>query len=149
MNVEIKSDAINEIADLLDSGMKCFYHIPTGEVESHPDDSQDYVDLDEEIWQEVIDKVKSDYKNYIKFEKMDSRESFQIMENFVETIADKNIQQRFEDAIRFRKPFQNFKQMLENFPDLREEWFKFKDDYYRNYVVEQLDIYNQLQSDEE
>ncbi len=149
MNVEIKSDAIIEIADLLDSGMKCFYHIPTGEVESHPDDSQDYVDLDEEIWQEVIDKVESDYKNYIKFEKMDSRESFQIMENYVETIDDKNIQQRLEDAIRFRKPFQNFNQMLENFPDLREKWFKYKDDYYRKYVVEQLDIYNQLQSDEE
>ena len=93
--------------------------------------------------------VKSDYKNYIKFEKMDSNESFQMMENFVETIADKNIQQRFEDAIRFRKPFQNFNQMLENFPDLREKWFKYKDDYYRKYVVEQLDIYNQLQSDEE
>jgi hypothetical protein len=71
------------------------------------------------------------------------------MEDFVETIADKNIQQRFEDAIRFRKPFQNFKQMLQNYPDLREEWFKFKGDLYKKYVVEQLDIYNQLQSGEE
>jgi hypothetical protein len=73
MNIEINQEAIKEIAELLDSGMKCFYHIPTGQVESYPDDSHPYVDLDDETWQEVIDKVESDYENYIKFEIVGNR----------------------------------------------------------------------------
>ena len=62
------------------------------------------------------------------------------MQDFIETIAVKNIRNRFEDAIRFRNPFQNFTQMLQNYPDLRLEWFQFIEEYYKKWVAKQLDF---------
>jgi hypothetical protein len=38
MSVSIPLETIKEIAQELDMGMKCFYHIPTGELESYPDE---------------------------------------------------------------------------------------------------------------
>ena len=49
---------IEEIAELLDSGMTCFYHHPTGIIEYHPDLTDPY--FDPESWAGVIDKIKSD-----------------------------------------------------------------------------------------
>src|SRR5580658_7338763 len=108
----ISSEIIKEIAEWLDSGMLCFYHTPTGEIEYYPDILRGHPGFDEEMWQEVIDKVEENYHEYIRFEGMDSHESFKIMENFVSDITEASIRQRFEDAISFTKPFQNFKQLL-------------------------------------
>ena len=76
MNIGIKQEEIKEIAALLDSGMRCFYHIPTGQLEYYPDDSYSYVDLDDEVWPNVIQKVESDSENYIQFEKLEGSGSF-------------------------------------------------------------------------
>jgi hypothetical protein len=37
MAIEIKPETIKEIAGWLDSGMLCFYHKTTGELESYPE----------------------------------------------------------------------------------------------------------------
>jgi hypothetical protein len=64
------------------------------------------------------------------------------METFVGNIADENTKRRFEDAIAFKKPFQNFKQLLYEYPALREEWFRFNEAQQALWVQEQLDVYN-------
>ncbi len=79
----------------------------------------------------------------MRFEGMESNESFSMMEEFILLIDDKNIRRRFEDAIGYRKPFQNFKQLLFDYPDLRDQWFAYKNQYYIDFVIEQLDAYNQ------
>ena len=76
MNIGIKQEEIKEIAALLDSGMRCFYHIPTGQLEYYPDDSYSYVDLDDEVWPNVIQKVESDSEKFIQFEKLEGSGSF-------------------------------------------------------------------------
>src|SRR5260221_9567677 len=112
MPVSIPTEIIKEIAENLDSGMLCFYHLPTGELECYPDELKGHAGFDEELWQETMDKVENNYHEYIRFEGMESNESFRIMEVFVAAIAETGIRQRFEDAISFGKPFQNFKQLL-------------------------------------
>lgn len=129
-------------------GMKCFYHIPTGELEYYPDELKGYAGFDEEVWEEAINKVEENYHEYISFEAMESHESFSMMEEFVSLIDDKNIRRRFEDAIGYRKPFQNFKQLLFDYPDLREQWFAYKEQCYIEFVKEQAEIYNQSQQNE-
>ena len=84
MSVSIPLETIKEIAQELDMGMKCFYHIPTGELESYPDELKGHAGFDEELWQASIDKVGENYGEYIPFEGMESHESFRIMEKFVE-----------------------------------------------------------------
>lgn len=143
MSVSIPLETIKEIAQELDMGMKCFYHIPTGELESYPDELKGHAGFDEEVWQESIDKVEKNYGEYIPFEGMESHESFRIMEKFVEEITDERARQRFHDAIAYKHPFQNFKQLLLHYPELREQWFLYKDQCYIEFVKDQVDVYNQ------
>ena len=78
---------------------------------------------------------------------MDSHESFKVMESFVYDITDKNMRQRFIDAISFQKPFQNFNQLIHNIPKLKEEWFAYKNEQYIELVKEQLESFNSLEND--
>ena len=79
-------EIIIEIAGLLDCGMICYFHRPTGTIESHPDPNDPYFDPDP--WQDIIDKVENDWDNYEQFEKMYSNQGFQIMENFAYSLTD-------------------------------------------------------------
>ena len=142
MSVSIPFETIKEIAQELDMGMKCFYHIPTGELVSYPDELRGLAGFEEEFWQESIDKVNENYSEYILFEGMQSHESFRIMERFIAEIPDEKSRQRFEDAIAYRKPFQNFKQLLLDYPELREQWFSYKNECYIEFVKNQADTYN-------
>ena len=144
MSVSIPLETIKEIAEQLDMGMKCFYHIPTGELEYFPDELKGHAGFDEELWQETIDKVEENYHEYIPFDGMESHESFRIMETFIAEIDDEKTRQRFEDAIGYRKPFQNFKQLLSDYPGLREQWFSYKEECYIQFVKSQIDMYGQL-----
>jgi hypothetical protein len=144
MSVPISKDTLKEIAEYLDSGMKCFYHISTGELEYYPDDLRGHVGMDMEIWQETIDKVANNYTEYILFEGLENHESFRMMEAFVDRIAEANIRQQFEDAIRFKKPFQNFKFLLHDYPLLQQQWFDHKNQQYMKWVCDQLDSYNSI-----
>jgi hypothetical protein len=142
MQVSIASETITQIADHLDMGMKCFYHIPTGEFEYYPDDLKCYGGFDEENWQEAISKVKKNYREYMVFEGMEVHESFGLMKDFVAMIAEEATRRQFEDAIANRKPFQNFKQLLLDYPDLLEQWFVYKNKLYIEFVESQVDAYN-------
>ena len=142
MSVKISPEIIAEIADQLDMGMKCFYHIATGELESYPDELNSSFSLDNELWQETIDKVEANPHDYLSFDAMESDESFRIMETFVSNISDDTIRHRFEDAIMFKKPFQNFKQLIYDYPDLRQQWFDYKKRQDIEWVLTQLEIYN-------
>jgi hypothetical protein len=149
MTVNIPAETLKEIAEQLDMGMKCFYHIPTGELEYFPDELKGHAGFDEEVWEESISKVEENFHEYIRFEGMESHESFGIMEDFVSEITDERIRQRFEDAIGYRKPFQNFKHLLLSYPDLREQWFAYKNHRFIEFVKEQAEAYNHSHKDEE
>lgn len=149
MTVNISPEKIKEIAEQLDMGMKCFYHIPTGELEYFPDELKGHAGFDEELWEDSINKVEESYLEYIRFEGMESHESFRIMEDFVSMIADEKARQRFEDAIGYRKPFQNFKQLLLNYPELREQWFAYKNHQLIEFVKDKAEAYNRSRQNEE
>jgi hypothetical protein len=149
MPLLISTDTIKEIADQLESGIKCFYHLPTGNLEYYPDELGGHAGFDEEPWQDSMDKVENNYHEYLRFEAMDTHESFRMMETFINDIPEENIRQRFEDAIGYKKPFQNFKQLLLNYPELRLQWFAFKTQKYIEWVQEQIDAYRSSSTTDE
>jgi predicted regulator of amino acid metabolism with ACT domain len=106
MPVNITPEKIKEIARELDCGMKCFYHIASGEIESYPDELKGYAGFDEKLWQDTIDKIENNYRQYISFEELESHESFRMMETFIANIDDDKTRRYFEEAIGRRKPFQ-------------------------------------------
>jgi len=141
MRINLSPEVIKEIAEQLDTGMKCFYHIPTGEIEYYPDELK-YAGFDEELWEEAMGKVEENYHEYVPFTGMESHESFEIMKDFINEIPDTGIQAKFENAIQRTKPFQQFKDLLLDYPDLRQQWFAYKDRRNIEYVEEQVEAYN-------
>ncbi|MCF8277801.1 MAG: hypothetical protein K9J17_13790 [Flavobacteriales bacterium] len=137
--MKLTEEQIAEISDLLDCGMRCYYHRPTGTIESHPDPDDPY--FDPEPWQDVIDKIENDVENYQSFVKMDSNQGFQVLENFAHSLTDSNFKQRILGKLSEKKPFQNFKILIDA-SAYRQDWFTFKTKAYKNFVEQQIEIGN-------
>jgi hypothetical protein len=134
--MNLTEEHIEEISELLDCGMICYFHRPTGAIESHPDPDELY--FDSELWQEVFDKIDSDWDNYERFEKMNSNEGFHVMENFAYSLTDNNFRDIILTRLSKRKPFQNFKILVES-SKYRQDWFNFKKKAYIDFVKQQID----------
>jgi hypothetical protein len=62
----------------------------------------------------------------VEIEKMDSHESFRLMEKFIDTVDNVPVHDRLEEALRRPKPFANFKFDIDNSGLYRQKWFDFK-----------------------
>jgi len=135
--VKITKEQISEIAELLDCGMICFYHRPTGTIESHPDPNSPF--FDPEPWQDTIDRIENDWGNYDRFEKMDSTQGFQLMEDFAYSLTDEKFRDTIIEQLSRRRPFRNFKNLIDS-SDYRQSWFEFKKNAYIDFVKKQIEI---------
>jgi len=70
---------------------------------------------------------------------IDSSSRFRWMEDFVETIQDKQLQARLGDALRQRKPFRNFREAIRNDRGLDRQWSSFERARQREKIVEWLE----------
>ncbi|MEQ8534733.1 MAG: UPF0158 family protein, partial [Imperialibacter sp.] len=126
---------IKEIADLLDCGQICFFHKPTGSIEHYSDPEGEY--FDPEPWKEIMKAIEADLDNYIRFDKMDSRQGFRVMEDFARSLTDSNFQSRLLEILAQRKPFSKFKFAVDN-SKYRQTWFDFRDQANFEWVRQQL-----------
>lgn len=139
-------EVIKDIAGKLEDGNNCWYHIPTGEVLWAPD--RDAL-LDEEIWEDVYNEIDEKMHECIPFEILEAHESFRIMESFAENeVGEKKLRARLITALSNRKPFRHFKYVIDN-SNYRQAWFAFKDQWYIEYVKEELECYNRGNEEEE
>ncbi|MDF9795371.1 hypothetical protein OKW21_000634 [Catalinimonas alkaloidigena] len=135
--MKLTDEHIAEIAELLESGMICFFHRENGTIEFHPDQSDLY--YDPEPWQDIIDKIENDWDNYNQFVKMDSNQGFRVMEEFAYSISDSNFRSSLLNRLSGRKPFQNFKILIDA-SAYRQDWFDFKKRAYIKWVEQQIEI---------
>lgn len=146
--IKLTKEQINEIYQDLDCGFLCYYNTETGEIKSLPDfDSNP--DADEEMWEEDIEEINSNFDKYVEFEQMSSRDSFRVMEAFVDEVEDETIQNLLTDGLNRPKPFHNFKFVIDNSGEYRDKWFKFKEKKICEWIEEQVEDYNRLNSDDE
>lgn len=135
---------INEIAQQLDCGNECYFNQKTKELICIP--NADLMAMgDEEYYKEVfkddLEKVKSQKKDLIKFEVLESFESYKIMEDFKNLINDNYFKEKLNEALNRRKPFQNFKYLIDR-SEYREDWFEFKQKELEKIVLETIERYN-------
>jgi hypothetical protein len=142
MNISITAEKIKEIAQELDMGMRCYYHISTGELESVPDEQKGHFGDEEKFWKDSLKKIKANRMQYICFEGLESSESFRMMERFTEFVNDDFIRHRLQQALQNKKPFGHFKVLLQHYPSLLQQWYHYKDEQYILHVQQQLDAYN-------
>lgn len=128
------------IADNIDAGLVCFLNLDTVEMEDIPqslvNDPDDFEAITGESF-ETLDLKYPDWKNYISFEPLDSHESFKIMEYFADDLMDESLQEKLINALNHRKPFANFKDIVEN-SRFRQDWFDYKTRWLENHVKEML-----------
>ena len=135
--MEFSRDILNKIADSLEAGEKCFIHKQTFEMITYPEDCILELDPGNNAWREEMEKVKNN-ANFIQVEKMNSRESFIVMEDFAESIQDQKIKTSLLTALRSKKPFSRFKRIVESLSEFRELWFAFRREKNITLVKEQL-----------
>ena len=144
--INLTKSQIHEIAENLSVGLKCYYHFPTGEVKTvFPNEDGDFDEDDEESG---AIEILSDFDNYFEFEPMATRESFQMMEDFIETISDTRFANRLVYALNNRKPFRHFKEAVES-SNYRQNWFNFRDECQDASIEKQIRRHNYFLSDDE
>ncbi|NRR92404.1 hypothetical protein HSX10_12575 [Winogradskyella undariae] len=135
----IKSNIIKEIAQELDCGFDCYYNIKTDEIVAIPSFAQFSDEEDfKEAFSDSLENVEKHKTDFIKFESLESFESFKIMELFVEQLSDQNIKSELENILANKKPFQNFKHKIDH-SEFRQSWFEFKKSELEKIVENQLD----------
>ena len=134
-----QSEIIKEIAQELDCGFDCYYNSKTDEIIAIPSFSQFSDEEDfKEAFSDSLEKVEKHKTDFIKFETLESFESFKIMELFVEQLSDQNLKSELENTLVNKKPFQNFKHKIDH-SEFRQSWFEFKKSELEKIVENQLD----------
>lgn len=141
--IKLDKNKIREVYKILNTDMKCYYNLKTEELLEIPDfESNPYAG--EEMWQDVIEKLESDFDNFIEFDKTPSKEEYQIMVDFVDNIDDKFIQAHMIRVLNMPKPFKNFKFEFHNTAaDYRIKWFEFKAQKYCEWIERYINGLNE------
>ena len=133
---------INEIAEELECGSKCYVHKKTKELVFVPDTLRN-PDIDTDGWIEEIEKIEDNFFDYFEIEPPKSRDSFRIMEEFTETLDDSNsLKNMLYEALSRGKPFRNFKNIIDNSGEYRQKWFAFERQWLKEWVREKIEHMN-------
>ena len=147
--IKLTEEQISDIAQDLEAGLKCFIHKVTGDVKTLPDELNSNMEMDEELWQDVIDEIDNDAENFIVIEGMDSRESYILMEKFIDTLEDKQIAARLTNAINVPKPFHTFRYELNYSDEYLQKWYAFKSQQMIEWVKKHLLLNTGNENEEE
>jgi|GEM_PF-1511170 len=129
---------LKEICNLFEDSSiehRGYLDLKTGEIIQIFDDIMDPDEIEY-----LDDKVDEGFgKRYITIPKVQSCESYQDMEDFIEAINSDKIKERLYKAITRKGAFRLFKDVLNSYPKERDRWFKFKDEMVMGRVNEWLD----------
>jgi len=100
--------------------------------------------LDLPYWQKdslvITDQVETGFgKRFIRIPHVESREGYEDMADFIDTVTNPYLQVRLERAISGRSPFRRFKDALQEYPNEREHWFQFKDERMHQRILDWLE----------
>ncbi|RYY41262.1 MAG: hypothetical protein EOO08_02995 [Chitinophagaceae bacterium] len=139
--MRVDESILKRISEQLLSGFKVFLHRETGDVVTIRD-----IDLfmdEEDSWGDDRKKVEADPERYLEFEPMESRDSYRMMQNFINQLDDAGLADRLANAIEKKRPFAHFNAEIDASGPYREHWFKFRDEQYLQWTREQWEAHLQ------
>jgi hypothetical protein len=95
--------------------------------------------LEQEFFQKVEKIVSSD--EYLELPSQYDIHEYEIMERFCLSISDEKISDVFLDMIRGSGAFRRFKDLLYRY-GIEKDWFRFKDEAYKEIAVSWLESHN-------
>jgi hypothetical protein len=88
-------------------------------------------DWDDDEQEPILDEVE-----ILEFEPLGSRTRFEWMEEFIYDVHSIPLQSALRDALRHKKPFRDFKDVLLEYPNERQHWFQFEKEKLKAEAVE-------------
>ena len=136
--LNLSPEKINEIAEEIDSGFRCYIDRSTGNFISIP---KDY-DLDDTgAWDNDVKEIERNANKYLEIEPMSSKDTFNMMELFIDSIeSGRKIKFELIEAIRKPKPFRHFRSVIDASATIRESWFDFKKKKLIDHVKRRLEM---------
>jgi uncharacterized protein UPF0158 len=141
--VPLSDDKIKDIAQDLDCGFICYINIQTGEHLTIP---KEYDSFEADgAFDEDVAKVEKNKELYLKIEPPKSGEAHRIMQEFAYSLPDQiyHLKGKLIEALDNRKPFRNFKFIIDNSGEYREKWFAFREQqlikFLKNHLAEVTD----------
>jgi len=95
--------------------------------------------MDDEESEKLKDRIEEDFERYERIPKAESHEGYQDMIDFIATVDNERLAELLEVAINGKGAFRRFKDVLLNYPEERERWFKSKDERMEERALEWLD----------
>ena len=92
--------------------------------------------------QEAITRQIEDVSNrarYLQVPHTNPRDGFQDMERFIDTVQDAQLQKLLSVAIDGKGAFRRFKNILPDYPQERDRWFRFQADRLRQRILAWLE----------
>jgi phosphoribosylpyrophosphate synthetase len=80
----------------------------------------------------------SDTERYVCIPTIDSYEVYRWMQEFANSVNDVLLKEKLAIALDGKGAFRRFKNVLDNYPEYREKWFKFKREKLNKEIVEWL-----------
>ncbi len=96
----------------------------------------------EDDYEKKLEEVESE--DFIGIEPRMPEDDFRIMESFVYGIQEKDFElaEKFHKTLEQKKPFKNFKELINQHPVVREKWFAYRDKELANEAMNWLCINN-------
>ena len=98
-----------------------------------------YMDDEDEATRKLKDRIEEEFDRYEQIPKVESHEGYEDMVGFIATVENERLAELLEVAINGKGAFRRFKDVLLNYPEESERWFKFKDDRMEERAREWLD----------
>jgi hypothetical protein len=95
--------------------------------------------MDDEETTKLKDQIEEEFERYEPIPKAESHEGYRDMQDFITTVEDEHLVELLEVAINGKGAFRRFKDVLLNYPQERERWFKFRDDRMEERALEWLE----------
>ena len=147
VDLEIISNAMEDVARV---DMEYYLDKETGEVIFIPEEVSRYVEEeDENLRKELPDWQKEGVKlaqeillnkpvRYINIPEGAPCNGYDLMVEFAEKVEDELLREKLSIALDGKGAFRRFKNVMVDYPDYREKWFKFRDERINKKVIEWL-----------
>ncbi|MBC8511924.1 MAG: hypothetical protein H8D32_02970 [Dehalococcoidia bacterium] len=131
--------SLDELCDVMENSSfenEYYLDLETGEILF----ISEYMDIEET--EKLRDRIEEEFDRYEQIPKVESHEGYENMVDFIATVKDEHLTDLLEVAINGKGAFRRFKDVLLNYPEERERWFRFKDDRMEEKALEWLESIN-------
>ena len=118
-----KKQLFRDIAEEVNLGQTCYLDKETKAFFCVPNFDEDA--SAEDALETELAKLKKERQDFIKLEQPDSTSGYKMMEDFVQSIDDFEIQSDFMEALYYERPFASFKQKVKKH-SFTSEWNTFR-----------------------